>query len=77
MPQYLFLDKNTKKEKLVWMTITERTEYLKANPHIEQLVYGAPRFMDTVKLGRTKSAEGFKDLLKQIKKNNTGSTIET
>lgn len=77
MPEYLFLDKNTKVEELIWMTISERTEYLAANPHIEQLVHGAPRFMDTVKLGRTKPDEGFKDLLKQIKKNNVGSNIET
>jgi len=76
MPYYRF--KRGKKE---WdselMTISERTKFLEDNPDVEQMVHGAPKFMDTVHLGRTKPADGFKDLLKQIKKNNIWSNINT
>ena len=75
MPEYLFRNKDTGEEWTEFMTISGRTQFLEENPHIEQGVLGAPKFMDTVKLGRTKPADGFRDLLKQLKKNNHGSTI--
>lgn len=59
------------------MSISERTQYLADHPHIEQLVHGFPGAVDSVKIGRTKPSDGFSDLLKQIKKNNIGSDINT
>ena len=59
------------------MTISERTQFLEDNPDVEQLVNGFPGFTDSVHLGRTKTADGFNDLMKQIKKNNHGADIKT
>lgn len=77
MPEYKFKNKNTGKEWLEWLTISQRTEFLEANPHIEQKVHGFPGFVDTVRLERTTPDESFKDLLGQIKKNNIGSNFNT
>lgn len=66
MPTYLFKDKNTNKEWTDFLGISECEDYLKANPHIEQLVYGAPGIVSGV--GIAKPADGFKDLLKEMKK---------
>ena len=59
------------------MKISERDEYLKENPHIEQLVHGFPGTVDPTRLGRVKPDDGFKDVLKHVKKGNPGSTINT
>lgn len=75
MPTYLFYNKNTKKEKLVDMSISERTKYLEENPHIEQRVYGAP--MIGYSTNTMKIDSGFKDVLKEVKKKHRHSTIDT
>ena len=75
MPEYLF--ERDGKEWTQWMTISERTKFLEENPDVTQLVNGFPSDGDSVKLGRTKTDDSFNDLLKQIKKNNVGSTIQT
>jgi len=75
MPYYKF-----RKGERTWrefMTISERTNFLAENPDVEQLIDGFPADADSVKLGRTKPADGFRDLLKQIKKSNIGSKINT
>jgi len=59
------------------MSISERTKFLEENPDVEQLINGFPGFTDSVHLGRTKTADGFNDLMKQIKKNNIHSDIKT
>ncbi len=71
MPQYKFHDKNTKKTWLEWMSISERTKFLEENPHIEQLVHGAPGLADPMRIGGTsvsKPSNGFRDVLKEVKK---------
>lgn len=77
MPYYKFHDTHTDKVWEEFLKISERDEYLKNNPHVEQLVNGFPADADSVKLGRTKPADGFRDMLKQIKKNNIRSTVNT
>ena len=72
MPEYKFRlrgDEDEQNEWLEWMTISERTSYLEKHPEVEQLVHGFPSDACTVGLGRTKPAQGFRDLLKQIDKN--------
>lgn len=75
MPTYRFLDKNTKKEFQKDMSISERTKYLEENPHIEQLVFGAP--MVAYRVGTHKIDSGFRDVLKEVKKKHRGSSIDT
>lgn len=67
MPEYKFHNKETNEEWTEWMSISERTKFLADNPHIEQLVYGAPAV--TYRAGqRTKPDDGFRDVLREVKK---------
>lgn len=71
MPTYLFKDLNTGEEQELFMSITERDEYLANNPHITQLVHGAPSLGDPIRLGLKKPDDGFRDRLKEIKKHHS------
>ena len=79
MPTYKFLNNDTGQEHEDFMSISALTDYLKTNPHITQLVNGAPALSSG--RGMKKPDQGFRDLLKQIKKGNSkgtsGSTINT
>jgi len=79
MPEYLFQCKTTGKEWKEWMSISECEAYLKENPTVERLVYGAPAIgYSTI---TKKPDQGFRDMLKEVKKRNsrgvTKSTINT
>lgn len=76
MPEYLFHNKDTGEEWLESMGISAADEFLTKNPHIERLVHGAPAigYRTNIKM---KPDDGFRDRLKQIKKNNRGSNINT
>jgi hypothetical protein len=81
MPTYLFKDINTEEEQELFMSITERDKYLEDNPHITQLVHGAPSIGDPIRLGLRKPDDAFRDRLKDIKKHHsrgiTKSSINT
>lgn len=68
MPEYLFHNKETKEEWTEWMSISERDKYLESNPHIEQLVHGAPMVTYRTGQSRTKPDDGFRDVLRSVKK---------
>jgi hypothetical protein len=67
MPTYNFLNKETNEEFSEFMSISAVDDYLKENPHIEQLVNGSPMIVSGVP---QKPDNGFRDLLKSIKKSN-------
>ena len=79
MPTYKFLNNDTSEEHEDFMSISALGEYLKNNPHITQLVNGAPMISSGRGLG--KPDNGFRDLLKDMKKKHskgiTRSTINT
>jgi hypothetical protein len=79
MPTYKFLNTNTCKEFEEFMSISALDLYLKENPNITQLVNGAP--MISSGRGMGKPDNGFRDLLKDMKKKHskgiTRSTINT
>jgi hypothetical protein len=79
MPTYRFMNNETGEEYEEFMTISALDEHLKTNPHLTQLVNGAP--MISSGRGMTKPDQGFRDLLKDIKKKNSrgvaSSTINT
>jgi hypothetical protein len=79
MPTYRFLNNETGEEYEEFMKISELDTYLEENPNLTQLVNGAP--MITSGRGMGKPENGFRDLLKDIKKRNqkgiTRSTINT
>jgi hypothetical protein len=77
MPTYRFLNNQTGEEFEDFMSISSMEEYLKTNLHITQLVNGAPLIHSGRGMG--KPDQGFRDLLKDIKKTHskgfTKSTI--
>jgi hypothetical protein len=79
MPTYRFLNNETGEEYEEFMSISALDTYLEENPNLTQLVNGAP--MISSGRGMGKPDEGFRDLLKHIKKGNnkgiTRSTINT
>ena len=79
MPTYKFLNNDTNQEFEEFMTISALDEYLKTNPNLTQLVNGAP--MIASGRGMAKPENGFRDLLKDIKRKNSRgisrSTINT
>jgi hypothetical protein len=79
MPTYRFLNNETGEEYENFMSISELDAYLQENPKIIQLVNGAPMIHSGRGMG--KPDQGFRDLLKNMKKGNnkgiTRSTINT
>lgn len=79
MPTYKFLNNETGEEHEDFMSISALDEYLKNNPNIVQLVNGAPMIASGRGMG--KPDQGFRDLLKDMKKKHSGgltkSTINT
>ena len=66
MPTYKFRNNETNEEYEDFMSISSMVEYLEKNPHITQLVNGAPLIHSGRGMG--KPDQGFRDLLKDIKK---------
>lgn len=74
MSTYLFKNRDTKEEIELDMSISERDAYIDNNPHMEQLVNGFPGLGHAIV--RAKPDHGFRDVLKDIKKNHTGITTK-
>ena len=68
---------NTGEEIIEFMTMTERDNFLKENPHMEQLIHGFPGSADPTRLGLHKPDSEFRDLLKNVKSKHRGSNINT
>ena len=81
MPSYTFLNTTSGETFTTIMSIAEREDYLKANPHIQQQLISAPSIGDSIRLGLKKPDNGFRDRLKEIKKAHskgfTRSTVNT
>lgn len=79
MPTYRFLNNETGEEYEEFMSISALELYLEENKHLTQLVNGAPMIASGRGMG--KPDNGFRDLLKDIKKRNSQglsrSTINT
>ena len=81
MPEYKFKNNKTDKEWIERMSISELDKFLEDNKHVVQLVHGSPMIVTGVASKRSKPDDGFRDMLKQIKKSNSRgirrSTINT
>lgn len=79
MPEYKFKDHKTGRVWKEFLTISQRDQLLEGFPHIEQLVYGAPRIVSGVNTfgSKLKPDDEFRSKLKAIKKANPGSKIDT
>lgn len=78
MPTYSFLDRNTGLEFTETMSISEREEYLKNNPHVDQIF---TKLNIHSGRGLQKPSDSFRDILRDIKRNHsrglTRSTVNT
>lgn len=81
MPTYSFLNTSNNEEFEDFMSISALETFLQENPHIVQLVNGAPMIHSGRGVGKSKPDSGFRDLLKDMKKKHskgiTRSTINT
>lgn len=68
MPSYTFKNVETDEVSTVMMSISEREEFLKTNPHMQQVIHSAPALGDSIRLGVRKPDEAFRDRLREIKK---------
>jgi hypothetical protein len=79
MPTYNFRNNKTGEDYQEFMSISAVEQYLQDNPNVTQLVSGVP-FIHSGR-GLKKPDEGFRDLLKNMKKGNSKgfkrSTINT
>ena len=73
MPIYSMRNNETLEEFEVTLKYSELEEYLKENPHIQQIFTKFPGMGDPVRLGLRKPDQGFRDVLKKAKihKHNT------
>ena len=81
MPTYRFHNEDTGEEFEEFMMISELDSYLKNNPNLTQMLNGVPGIGDSVRLGMKKPDNGFRDVLREIKKRNSRgiskSTVNT
>lgn len=75
MPLYDFLNKETGQLEEHMIKISALDEFKQNNPHLEKVIIGAPGCVDPYVAGRMKPAEGFREMLKHMKKKHRGSTI--
>ena len=76
MPFYPMKNKETGEVSEMFMTISERDQFLKDNPHFTQLLT-IPGFGNPVGIGSKKLPDGYKDILRTIKKKHRGTNIDT
>ncbi len=81
MPSYTFKNTETNEVTNVIMSMAEREIFLLENPHMQQQICSAPSIGDSIRLGLRKPDSGFRDRLKEIKKQHsrglTRSTVNT
>ena len=73
MPTYDFYNTETGEEFSALMKISEREEYLKENPHIQQVI-GATATVSGVSI-TGKIPDGFKEVLSKVSENHKQSTV--
>lgn len=76
MPTYNFRDTETGEEFELFMSIHDLDKYKQDHPNLEQFHTHFPGVVGDAGI-RDKRPDGWRDVLKSIKKANYGSTIET
>ena len=75
MPLYDYRDKRTGEVKEYFVKISERDQFLQDNPHLEKVVSAPAVGNRFVTMSKMKAPGDYTSLLKRMKKNNPGSTI--
>lgn len=77
MPIYSMRNNDTQEEFEINIKYSELDEYLKANPHIQQIFTKFPAFGDPIRMGVRKPDDGFRDVLKNVKHHHKKDSINT
>lgn len=76
MPTYVFRDKNTNEISEQVMRMSEHSDFMIQNPHLEMYIVSAPVLCDPTRLSATRKFDsGFKDVLEKIHSRTPGSTL--
>jgi len=73
LPLYDFVNKETGEQFTKMMKISEKSEYLEANPHIESIILSAPKL--TSGFGGIKNDNGWKENLSRIAEAHPNSAL--
>lgn len=65
MPTYSFIDTDTDEEFEMFMSISDRTEFLKENPSVQPTMLSAPALVRGT-ASNNKVPEGFKEVLSRV-----------
>lgn len=76
MPSYTFTNKETGEQVSKFCSISERDAFLAENPEFSQDLC-LPSVGDPMRLGVTKTSDGFQEILKNAKRYHKGNTINT
>ena len=68
MPIYTFKNLNTQEIEEHTLRISEYDKFKEDNPHLERYIDGSPGMSDPVRLGLVKPSDGFREVLRNIKK---------
>lgn len=74
MPTYNFRDKQSGEVTEMVMSMSGREQFLKDNPHLEQVILAAPVAADPIRIG-VKNSGGFKEVLQKIHATTPGSVL--
>lgn len=77
MPLYTFRNEETNEVSEMMMKISELDDFKEANPHLKQMITGAPSIGDPYRMGVSKTPDSFNSLLKHIKKGNDRGRIKS
>jgi hypothetical protein len=77
MPIYSIRDNTTNEEFEVNMKFSEMENYLKDNPHLQQIFNRFPSLGDSVRLGIRKPDDGFRDVLRNVRHHHKKDNINT
>lgn len=77
MPTYTFFDTTSREEWTEIMSIAEMEDFLAKNSHVQWVPKSGLPTLDSVRLGIRKPEEGFRDILRQVKKKNPRSNVNT
>jgi len=75
MPTYTFRNKETGEQYDKFMSIAAREELLNSDLNLETIITSAPALGDPVRLGITKTDNGFKEVLQKIHSKTAGSQL--
>ncbi len=77
MPTYDMKNTETGEEFEIQLSMAGREEYLKDNPHIQQIFKRFPAIGDSVRMGIKKPDRAFNDVLLKAKNAHRGANINT